>query len=141
MWIMAKLDSLIRLQKHHLDEKQKTLATLNDMLTGLENDQKALDAEREKEVELARHDVTLSRTLGGYLEGCEIREENIAKAMNNVNQQISVARDEIRDAFAELKKYEIVQKRRVEEERKALLKKENDTLDEIALDRHQRDSQ
>ena len=49
-------------------------------------------------------------------------------------RRIEVARDDMRRAFAELKKIEITQERREDEEEKAINKKESAELDEIAIE-------
>lgn len=135
---MARLDSLIRFKKHGLDEKQKALGELNSLLAKLENDVMDLDKEREYEISISKNDLLLAMAIPQYLENNKKRKEKIQKAIKNVEEKIEKAMDEIRDAFAELKKYEIVEDRRKEAKAKAILKKETQEFDQIAIERFSR---
>ncbi len=135
---MARLDSLIRFKKHGLDEKQKALGELNALLSKLENDVVELDAEKQREIEISKTDIMLQMAMPQYLDAHKKRKDKIQKAIKNVEQRIEKAMDEIRDAFAELKKYQIVEERRKDAEEKAILKKETQTFDQIAIERHAR---
>lgn len=135
---MARLDSLIRFKKHGLDEKQKALGELNALLSKLENDLETLEAEKQHEIEISKTDIMLQMAMPHYLDAHKKRKEKIEKAIKNVEQRIEKAMDEIRDAFAELKKYQIVEERRKDAEEKAILKKETQNFDQIAIERHAR---
>lgn len=135
---MARLDSLIRFKKHGLDEKQKALGELNALLSKLENDLVELEAEKDNEVEVAKQDIMLQMAMPQYLDAYKKRKEKIEQAIQNVEVRIEKAVDEIRDAFAELKKYQIVEERRKDREEKEILKKETQNFDQIAIERFAR---
>ena len=136
---MADLNPLIRVRKHTVEQRQKFLAELYRQAEELQ-DQKdslltTLQSEREKTKELG---VEMLSYFGPYSDAVKDRVEDIDHAMEKLNFRIEVARDAMREAFAELKKVEITQERREEEEQAELKKKESDELDEIAIETFRR---
>lgn len=135
---MANLESLIRYHRYQLDEKQKRLGVLNAQLTALEDELQALIDACEKEKHVAKSDTFLAQALPGYLKAFEKRKEKQEKAIKDKAKEVDAAQDDIREAFAELKKYEIIQRRRDEEAEAEILKQENAELDELAIQHHDR---
>lgn len=136
---MADLDPLIRVRKHAVEQKQKFLAELYRQAEEMESQkttlQETLKAERKKVDEMG---VEALGYFGAYSEAVRERISDIEESMIKLNNRIEVARDDMARAFEDLKKIEITQDRRTEEERKAQDKKESDQLDEIALDGYRR---
>jgi len=131
----ADLNPLIRVQKHMLDQKQKFLAELYRQSEEYEA-QKAqmletLQEEREKLVGLG---VEMLSYFGPYEKSVKDRAKEIDAALLTLNTRIELAREDIRNAFAELKKIEITQENRDDEEQKAIDKKQSDELDEIGIE-------
>ena len=136
---MADLSGLIRVRRHALEQKQKFVAELYRQAEELDN-QKAtllttLDEEREKVDEMG---VEMLSYFGPYSEAVKERVEEIDEASETLNARIEIAREDMRAAFAELKKIQITQERREDEEEKAVNKKESDELDEIGLETYRR---
>lgn len=132
---MADLDPLIRVRTHVVEQKQKFLAELYRQAEELDN-QKAtmlrqLDEEREKIKEMG---VEMLSYFGPYSEAVKDRVHEIDEAREKLETRIEIAREDMREAFAELKKIEITQEARENEEEKAREKKESDELDEIGLE-------
>lgn len=136
---MADLDPLIRVRKHAVEQKQKFLAELYRQAEEMESQkltlQETLKEERKKVDEMG---VEALGYFGAYSEAVRERITDIEESMIKLNNRIEVARDDMARAFEDLKKIEITQDRRTEEERKAQDKKESDQLDEIALDGYRR---
>ena len=136
---MADLEALIRVRRHAVEQKQKFLAELYKQADELEGQKEAmiktLAEERKKVDEMG---VEALGYFGHYSEAVRGRVEDIDEAMVKLNNRIEHAREDMRDAFADLKKVEITQERREAEDDKELKKKENDLMDEIALEGYRR---
>ncbi|MGQ0527403.1 MAG: hypothetical protein ACT4OY_05150 [Alphaproteobacteria bacterium] len=137
---MADLNPLIRVRKHALEQKQKFLAELYrqaEELTGqkitLENQ---LDAERI--LLKALDQVEMLSYFGAYSEAVKGRIDDIIQDMQRLDKRIEMAREDVRESFANLKKIEITQERREDEEQKVLDKKESDMFNDIGMDGHRR---
>lgn len=131
---MAKLHSLIRFKRHELDEKRQVLAKLNEALEALKNRKQKLLDDLAREKNLAAVDVDIARSFGPYLnrtlELCDALDGEIHQKM----QEIQAATHVVQDAFLEVKKLEITQERRDEQEKERLQKIETNTLDDIGLE-------
>lgn len=138
---MAKLNSLIRVQKHRVDEKQKILARLYAELEALEQKkQDVIDqiAKERKVAEGMSSDPLTQLSFGNYINNAKKIVSALENDIEKVNVRVSLAQDDIRAAFEELKKTEIVHQNRIDEEKKAQKKKENTELDEIGIEGHRR---
>lgn len=136
---MADLEALIRVRRHAVEQKQKFLAELYKQADELEGQKESMLttlAEERKTVD--EMGVEALGYFGHYSEAVRGRVEDIDEAMKKLNRRIEIAREDMRDAFAELKKVEITQERREAEEDKELKKKESDILDEVALEGYRR---
>ena len=136
---MANLESLIRVRKHAVEQKQKFLAELYRQAEELDNQKKTLEdtlvKERQKVDEMG---VEALGYFGAYSDAVRQRVADINESMIKLNNRIEVARDDMARAFEDLKKIEITQERREAEEKKAQNKKESDQLDEVALEGYRR---
>lgn len=132
---MADLNPLIRVRKHAIEQKQKFLADLYRQSEALaEERKKILDQLELEKQKIADMGAEMLGFFGHYSESVKTRVEEIDQAAAKLEVRIRVAQDEMQEAFAELKKIELIQERRDEEEAEALLKKENQTLGEIGID-------
>lgn len=132
---MADLEPLIRVRKHTVEQKQKFLAELYRQSEELETEKKSvlerLEVEREKVKEMQ---VEMLSYFGPYTDAVKERVSEIDEQRGNLETRIEIAREDMREAFAELKKIEITQERREAEEEAEISKKESDELDEIGLE-------
>ena len=136
---MADLSGLIRVRKHAVEQKQKFIAELYRQAEELENQKTTLlnqlDEERDKMQEFG---VEMLSYFGPYSEAVKERVIEINQASSALESRIEIAREDMREAFAELKKIQLTQENRQAEEEKALDKKEVEELDEIALEAYRR---
>ena len=136
---MADLDPLIRVRKHSLDQKQKFVAELYRQAEELENQKTTLltqlEEEREKTEELG---VEMLSYFGPYSEAVKERVADIDDAAKKLEARIQIAREDMREAFAELKKIELTKEAREKAELDELNKKESDELDAIAIESFRR---
>lgn len=133
---MANLKSLIKLRRHNVDEKQKVLAELYRQVEIIEtNKQILLDRLREERLVL---DKTGTLEMYAYFGRFS---QNIHRSLERMNQEkqklevrIQIAQDDVREAFANMKRIEIVQTEREKAEKKEQADKETRELDEIGID-------
>ena len=137
---MANLKSLIRLRKHIVDQKQKFLAELYRQAEELEAEKASYQEKLKKERELLEEQEMLEALAwyGRFASGIKSQIDLLNKDLSNMEQRIEIARADLRNAFAELKKIEITDERRREAEKKEELAKENKELDDIGIDGHRR---
>lgn len=133
---MTDLSSLIRLRKHTVDQKQKFLAELYRQAEVLEEKKKGYQEKLQKERALIEEQEMLEALAwyGRFAEGVKGQIKTIEKDISNLDQRIEIARADLRNAFAELKKIEITNDRRIAAEKKAEKAKEDKELDEIGID-------
>jgi len=136
---MADLNPLIRVRKHAVEQKQKFLAELYRQAEELENQKKTLlDQLTEERKALETMSVEALTYFGHYSEAVKGRVADIDDAVGKLEVRIGIAQEDMREAFAELKKIEITQERREAEAQAEIDKKEADELDEIALEGYRR---
>ena len=132
---MTDLDPLIRVKKHALEQKQKFLAELYRQAEEMQGQKQALLSQMEKERETVNAlGVEMLSYFGPYSDAVKDRVEDIDDAVAKLDKRIEMAREDMREAFAEMKKIEMTQEAREAEEAKAQAKKESDELDEIAVE-------
>jgi hypothetical protein len=85
-------------------------------------------------VEVLRHEKSEYRfALDDYLVGAREKRKNFLEAIVVADHKITKLREEIRDEFSEMKKFEIIMQKRIEEEKAALDAEETRMLDEISI--------
>ncbi len=138
---MADLDSLIRVRRHVVEQKQKFLTELYDQADALEDQKQAMirqmAIEKAKTQELG---VEMLSFFDQYVRAVKERLLDLDDAMDTLEKRIDMAREEVREAFADVKKVEIIQERRLAEEKATEEKKESDVLDEIGIETVQREN-
>ena len=133
---MANLNPLIRLRKYRVEEKQKILADLFRQAEKIESRKSFLLKQKDDEQDIAeeRNDYETLTAFALFAERVRGEIESLNDEMAKLNVRIGIAQDAMREAFGELKKIEIIQKNRDDEDDKAELKREGQVLDEVALE-------
>ncbi len=135
---MSDLRTLIRLHRWQLDEKRRVLADLQGLVDRLGAEAQRLADELAHEAEIARGSATPPLGFANYSRTMRQRQDRLAQSIQQVEQQIATATEEITTAFQELKKYEQVQADRLERSKLRARKTEEATLDEVAITGHRR---
>ena len=117
---MANLESLIRLRKHNVDEKQKILAVLYSKASNLENTKDSLQTSLETERNALKQDAPpeMLSYFGAFAQAVIDDIDRIEQDLKELEVRIDVAREKVREAFADMKRVEIVSRKRKEEEKK-----------------------
>jgi flagellar protein FliJ len=133
---MADLNPLIRVRKHAVEQKQKFLAELYRQAEQLADQKQSMLRQLEEEREKLKNNnsVEMLKYFGVYTEAVKTRVKDIDEAVEKLNTRINIAREDMREAFAELKKIEITQERREAEEIAELEKRQAQLLDEMAIE-------
>jgi len=139
---MAKLDSLIRVRKHTVEQLQKSLAELYRKAEELKTERDALETELAIESEKSRIlQPDMLKYFSSYVKQTRKTIDKIDRSREKLEKQIKLAQEQLREAFAEQKKIEIINKRRKDVEAAKEEKKESQELDEIAIECFRRRSE
>lgn len=129
---------MIRLHKWQLDEKRRDMVTLEkmreDLLQNLGDLQKELIAEQKK----AASSPVVSIAYGAYAQQVIIRRVNMVNSIIELDASMENVKDQVAEAFKELKKYEVVEQRKQERLRAERNRQEQSELDELAINIHRR---
>lgn len=135
----SDLETLIRLRKFEVDERQRAMALLlrreEAVLSGID----ALENEKKAEAAfMSQAGVWEGSTFPAYLEQWDVRRDQFRQALNQVRAMIEQARDELSEAYRRLKTFEITQEQRDELEALEDSRLEQIELDEMGLELHRR---
>ncbi|MEX0839316.1 MAG: flagellar export protein FliJ [Parvibaculum sp.] len=135
---MRNRESLIRLHKFHVDEKRRKVAELELMLGEFRQRERDLEAQVEAEQRKAGISDVAHFAYPMFAKSVLLRRENILESIDGIERQLDAAKEELADAFRELKKYELLDGNRKRKIRKEAMRVEQSALDEIALTIHRR---
>lgn len=130
---MKSLQTLVRARQRLLDEKRRALNELEMQEDRLIAARRALADEKCREGENIRAGGGDGYGFGSYLAGVQIRDAALREGIRQLEPRIEAARDEIAEAFAEIKRLELIEAAQVERARRVAAKREQDELDELGL--------
>lgn len=135
---MAKsLGGLIRLHEWNVDQKRRKLGELLNLLADLEDQAIGLEEEVKSEQRVASASPAVAGLLyGNYAMGVIERRRRIAESIAKNEETVAAAREDMREAFMILKKFQTAQDNRDRREADELNRKEQAVLDEIGARRH-----
>ncbi len=133
---MANLKSLIKLRRHNVDEKQKVLAELYRQIEMIEeNKQILMDRLKEERAILDKAGtLEMYAYFGRFSQNIQRSLERMNEEKRKLEIRIQIAQDDVREAFANMKRIEIVQTEREKAEKKEQADKEGRELDEIGIE-------
>ncbi len=136
----SDLAGLIKLRRHTVEEKQRALAELYRQTETIETSRQTLLNRRHSERALLEQSGTLEMYayFGRFSQNIHRMVERLALEKEKLETRIHIAQDDMREAFAALKRIEIVQANRKEEEKRAEQEKETRELDEIGIEGYRR---
>lgn len=136
---MRPFDTLIRLSEQALDEKRKKLAELETGLERARAGRAALDAELAEEQAAASQSVEGGRLYGAYARAMIDRRRQADRLIADVERAVDAAREEVRTAFAELKRYQITHDARLAKLAAEQARKDQAVQDETAQNMKRRE--
>ncbi len=131
-------EPLIRLARFKVEELQKQMAELDRSKQALTQQIERLEASVPEEQAAATQSKDGYLAYGSYAQAVIKRKENIRASLNEVESQSDVLRDRLAEAFQELKKYELMEERRLARAEAAFRSAEQAEMDELAQNRHRR---
>ena len=136
------LKTLIRLSKWNVDEKQRVLVALqareDEILAAITQSEEQLKVEQQV---AAADSIGVGFGYGAFANAWLGRRQQLLSMLEMVRAEIIHARDELAEAFNQLKTYEITQRERDRRAQAERDKKEQAFLDEIGLNIHRRRDQ
>lgn len=135
---MSGLASLIRLHRWKLEEKRRVLAELEALMNELRSRASDLEVEILNEQKAAAGSQEAGFAYGAYAAQAIHRRDVLAQSAAELEKKIETARDDVKAAFQEAKKYEIAQERKLERERIETARRERIVEDDVALDMFRR---
>ena len=135
---MSTLGSLVRVHTWALDEKRQTLAGMERLAEKLENDLRDLEAELLRERSAATGSVEGTIAFPAFVAAALERRKKLLVSIANLELAIDAAREEVRESYREVKKYELARDNEERRERDRLALRERNTLDELGMTLHRR---
>lgn len=131
--------TLIKINDWQVDERRRMLADQLRQQAALQDRLAALEQEMAQEQEYAKAMPTeAGLTYAAYAEVAIDRRDNLKKAIIIQAQGVEAARERLREAYLELKKYEVAEERREAELAAERAKVDQAELDEIGIMGYQR---
>lgn len=135
---MSALPTLIRLARHQMEEKRRTLVGLETLMANLNASLRRLDKEVAREQAAARHDDQSLFFYGNYAQSVIKRRDTIQRSMTELQEQLDAAHAEVTEAYQEVRRYEVVLERQQEREAIEAARREQVALDDMALEMYRR---
>jgi flagellar export protein FliJ len=136
---MKTLNTLIKFHQQQLDVLRRQMGSLESQKGQLLAMVERIRDEMKREIELAQKNAELGMLFGDYVKRIRAREVAAHKEVKELEKKMDVLREEIRDAFIELKKFETARDNRKKELRQKADRRETEQLDEIAGQRHEKE--
>jgi flagellar export protein FliJ len=135
---MKRLLAMIKLHDWQLNEARRRVADLEALADGFANQIAVLDAEIDREAQLASASMQARAQWPAYADAMSGRRANLEASLQRARNEVAAGQEEVRLAFQELKKYEIALEARKQKAADELNRKETMALDEMALQAHRR---
>ena len=135
---MSALGSLVRVHTWALNEKRQTLVGLEELADKLQGDLEALEAELQREQSAATGSIEGTIAFPAFVAAALERRKRLRVSIANLDLGIEAAREEVREAYQEVKKYELARDNDERRERDKLALNERKELDELGTTLHQR---
>lgn len=135
---MSVLNRLVRYHRHQLDEKRRTLRTLEERVVSIEGEIAQLDESVVAEQRTARRFSEALGAYGGFARAALDRRSALLGSLAEARSAVDAAREELLDAFAEVKRYEISLEHQEQRDRDEQERIRQAQLDEAALNLYRR---
>ncbi len=123
---------LIRLARFKVEELQKQMAEIERARASIGGQIARLEQSVPEEQAVAAEDKDGYLAYGSYARSVIQRKENLRASLDEVAGQADALRTRLEDAFAELKKYELLEERRLARIQDSVRAAEQAEMDEIA---------
>ena len=128
----------MRVHTWALNEKRQTLVGLEELSDKLHGDLVALEAELQREQSAATDSIEGTIAFPAFIAAALERRKRLRVSIANLDLGIEAAREEVREAYQEVKKYELARDNDERREQDKLALNERKALDELGATLHQR---
>ena len=135
---MKGLATLIRYKKWNLDEKRRALGEFERLEQNLRAELASLAEEMKAEQAAALVSPEGSYAFADYAKAARGREARLDESLASVRSQAEAVREEVAQAYEELKRYELTQANHERVARLEGARREQRVLDEISQDGYRR---
>ena len=135
---MRSRESLIRLNRFQVDEKRRKVAEIETMMADFVR--KEVELNQQIEAEQQRSGITDVNHYAypTFAKAALGRKENLSASIEGLKLQLEDAKNDLAEAYAELKKYELLHEKERDRQAKEVSDKEQAELDEVALNMFRR---
>lgn len=130
---MKSRDTLIRVQRFHVDEVRRQLADIEAMVADLRQKEADLQAQIDSEQDRTGISDITHFAYSTFAKSAMDRRDNIRFTIEGLNPQIEEARDKLSEAVTELKRLEVLDEREDARRRHDMAKLDQRNMDEIGL--------
>ncbi len=135
---MTAMGSLVRVHSWALNEKRQKLAGLEELADQMHQGLERLEAELNDEQRAAAGSMEGTIAFPAFVAAALERRKKLRQSIADLGLAIDAARAEVREAFQEVKKYELAQENHERRERDKVARREQRELDELGANMHQR---
>ncbi len=135
---MTALGSLVRVHTWALNEKRQTLAGLEELANKMRADLEDLEADIKNEQRATAGSIEGTIAFPAFVAAALERRKKLRESIANIGLAIESAREEVREEFQEVKKYELARDNVARRKREEVAKREQRELDELGVDMHRR---
>lgn len=135
---MNRYGNLIRLHSWKVDEKRRTLTDIERLKAEMQARLGRLETEHEHEKLVAQGSPAAGRSFVAYAVDVRRRRQAFNQSIVDLDKQIGIAREAVAEAFGELKKFETISANRRRQIRQRDVRREQASLDEIAIEMFRR---
>ncbi|MFM7622592.1 MAG: hypothetical protein ACKO57_06445 [Alphaproteobacteria bacterium] len=130
----SSLEQLIQISKFKIDEKRRKVTTLRDFAERIQNNLIQLEEEMDQEMAIQDHGTppVFKQT---YIRAAQERRTNLLSSLQKVEAEIAGLNEQLQELFSEMKRYELTHKKRQKVRQDAIVRKQNQAMDEIAARR------
>ena len=137
---MKGLPGLIQLNQWKVDEQRRKVTELEVLSERLADQVAQLQNEIEREGRNSGESVEASMAYSAFLKAAMSQRETLRGSIEDMQQQISAAKDDLADAYRELKSYEVAQAARDSREARKQELRDRVKMDEIGMGMFRRKS-
>lgn len=135
---MSGLENLVRVHQWILDEKRQRLAGLQQLLDRMAGDLEMLEETLAKEREAAGKTLDGALALQTFIPAALERRDKLRHSIANLEQEVEAARDDVGEAFQDLKQYQSAQDLQLRQEVERQRRREKVSLDEMGVGLYRR---
>lgn len=135
---MRSKESLIRLHRFQVDEKRRHVTEIETMIADFSRKKAELEQQITAEQQRSGISDVTHFAYPTFAKAARERCENLVKSIAELQEQLSAAKDELSEAYAELKKFELLQEKENVRVNTEMTARDQAEMDDIGLAMHRR---